>query len=404
MNRPYGATIVRASMIHAWRAIAMAGIALGLAACSDQSTPGPASPAAVDVSAYTVESTQMPVMSELNGRVVAAVTAEIRPQIGGIVRKRLFTEGSAVKAGQVLYEIDPTSAQTAVSDAQATLASARVALASANAKAARYRKLVGIEAVSRESAEEAEALYKQAASAVVSAEASLEAANISLSYANVTSPIDGVIGRSSVSQGALVTANQTTALTTVQQLDPIYVDATQSASDVLRIRRGFEQGAVKLEGGRPVVRLLLDDGRTYEQTGQLELAEAIVDETTGTMTLRAKFPNPKGELLPGLYGQIRIEGAILQNALVVPQVAVSRDTKGNALAYVINEDNTIEQRTLTTRRAVGDQWIVEKGLKAGERVVVEGLQKVRVGSLVNVTGEVSAATSISSSAVSAASR
>lgn len=403
MHSPRRTTLLRANQRYTWRAMAMAGFALALAACGDPSATAPAKPPAVEVSAYTVKSSQVPVSSELNGRVVAAVTAEIRPQIGGIVRKRLFTEGSAVVAGQVLYEIDPTSAQTTVSDAQATLASARVALASAKAKAARYRELVRIEAVSRESAEEAEAAYKQATSAVVSAEAKLKAATISLAYANVTSPINGRIGRSSVSAGALVTAGQTTALATVQQLDPIYLDATQSASEVLRIRRSFAQGVVKLEGGRPVVRLVLDDGTAYGPSGELQLAEAIVDQTTGTVTLRAQFPNPKGELLPGMYGQIRLEGAVMQDALVVPQVAISRDAKGNALAYVIDANNTIEQRSLTTRQALGDQWIVESGLKAGERVVVEGLQKVRAGAVVKVTGDVPASTSAPVPAAPAAS-
>ncbi len=402
MHRPYRAASVRAGTHHALRAIATTGFALALAACGNQSAPPPAKPAAVNVSAYTVERSQVPVTKELNGRVVAAVTAEIRPQIGGIVLKRLFTEGSTVEAGQVLYEIDPTSAQTTVSDAQATLASAKVALASAKAKAARYKKLVEIEAVSLESAEEAEAAYKQAVSSVISAEAALKSANISLGYANVTSPIKGIIGRSSVSQGALVTANQTTALATVQQLDPIYVDATQSASDLLRIRQSFEQGLVKLDGSRAVVRLVLDDGSTYEHAGQLKLSEAVVDETTGTVTVRAQFPNPKGYLLPGLYGQIRLEGAVMQDALVVPQVAISRDAKGNALAYVIDANNTIEQRSLTTGQALGDQWIVETGLKAGERVVVEGLQKVRAGSVVNVTGEEPVSTSISATSAPAA--
>lgn len=370
--------------------VMMAALALALTACSDDPVTDPEKPAAVEVIAYTVKSSQVPVSSELNGRVVAAVTAEIRPQTGGIVRKRLFTEGSEVKAGQVLYEIDPTSAQTSVSDAQATLASAKVAVASAKAKAVRYRELVSIEAVSAESAEEADAAYKQAAAAVVSAEAKLEAANISLAYANVTSPINGRIGRSSVSEGALVTGGQTTALATVQQLDPIYLDATQSAAEFLRIRQRFEQGAVKLENGRPVIRLIKDDGSVYEPVGELQLADAIVDESTGTVTIRSQFPNPKGELLPGMYGQIRIEGAVLQDALVVPQVAISRDVKGNALAYVIDANNIIEQRTLTTGQAMGDQWVVTSGLTAGERVVVEGLQKVRVGSVVSVADEASA--------------
>ncbi|MDX2422278.1 MAG: efflux RND transporter periplasmic adaptor subunit [Amphritea sp.] len=359
-------------------------LALSLAACTDESAIALNKAPVVEVVAYTVVSSQVPVSTKLTGRVVAAVTAEIRPQTGGIVRKRLFTEGSEVEAGQVLYEIDPTSAQTSVSGAEATLSSAEVALARAKAKAVRYRELVDIEAVSQESAEETEAAYKQANSAVVSAEANLKAARISLSYANVTSPINGRIGRSSVSEGALVTANQITALATVQQLTPIYVDATQSATEFLRIREQFEQGKIKLKEGRPVVRLIKDDGSLYKQVGKLELADAIVDQTTGTVTVRSLFSNRDNELIPGMYGQIRLEGAVMQNALVVPQVAISRDVKGNALAYVINENNTIEERKLTTGQTMGDQWIVESGLHAGERVVVEGLQKVQVGSVISV--------------------
>ncbi|MBZ0334412.1 efflux RND transporter periplasmic adaptor subunit [Marinobacter sp. AL4B] len=377
-------------------------LVLTLAACTQEPASAPEDPPPMEVVAYTVESSQVPVSRELTGRVVAAVTAEIRPQTGGIVRKRLFTEGSEVEAGQVLYEIDPTSVQTTVRDAEATLASAKVAVVSAKAKAMRYRDLVKIEAVSQESAEEAEAAYQQAVSAVDSAEANLESARLSLSYANVTSPISGRIGRSSVSEGALVTANQSTALATVQQLDPVYLDATQSAEEFLYIRQQFEQGKIKLANGDPVVRLIKHDGSLYESVGTLELADAIVDETTGTVTARSRFPNPNGELIPGMYGQIRLEGAVLQNALLVPQVAISRDVKGNALAYVIDENNTIEERTLTTGQTLGDQWVVESGLQAGERVVVEGLQKVQAGSVVSVAEETEAADgSISTSETSA---
>lgn len=358
-----------------------------LAACSDKVARSPREAQIVEVVAFTVENTQLPVSSELTGRVVAAVTAEIRPQIGGIVRRRLFTEGSNVEAGQVLYEIDSTTAQTSVSDAQASLTSAQVAVASARAKAARYRDLADIEAVSQESMEEAEAAYQQSISAVDSARAQLEAAKISLSYANVTSPIKGRIGRSNVSEGALVTANQATALATVQQLDPIYLDATQSADRFLRIRKQFRDGDVKLENGRPVVRLLKDDGSFYEQVGTLGLEDSIVDETTGTLTVRSVFPNPDSEWLPGMFGRIRLDGAVMQNALVVPQVAISRDVKGNALAYVIDENNLIEERTLTTGEALGDQWVVESGLQAGERIVVEGLQKIQAGSRVRLAGD-----------------
>lgn len=369
------------------KTILLATAAMALAGCNQDSGPPSGEAPPVEVVVYTIENTQVPLSSELTGRIVAAVTAEIRPQTGGIVRKRLFTEGSKVEAGQVLYEIDPTSAQTSVSDAEATLSSAKVAVASAKAKAVRYRELVVIEAVSQESAEEAEAAYQQAISAVTSAEANLEAARLSLSYANVTSPIEGRIGRSNVSEGALVTANQAAALATVQQLDTVYVDATQSASEFMRIRQQFNRGEVELENGSPVVRLVKDDGSLYEPVGTLGLDDAIVDETTGTVTVRAQFPNPNSELIPGMYARVRLEGAVMKNALVVPQVAISRDVKGNALAYVVNDRNTIEERTLTTGRTLGDQWVVESGLQAGERVVVEGLQKIRVGSAVTVAND-----------------
>ncbi len=374
--------------------IKLLALALTLASCNQEPASAPEKMPPVEVVAYTVKNSQVPVSSELTGRVSAAVTAEIRPQAGGIVRKLLFTEGSEVKAGQVLYEIDPTSAQTTVSDAEATLSSAKVAVATAKAKAVRYRELVKIEAVSQESAEEAEASYKQALSTVASAEANLKAAKTSLSYTDVTSPINGRIGRSSVSVGALVTANQTTALTTVQQLDPVYLDATQSASEFLSIRRQFDKGEVKLEDNNSVVRLIKPDGSIYDQIGKLELDDASVDETTGTVTVRSKFPNPNNELIPGMYGKIRIEGAVMQEALLVPQVAIRRDVKGNGLAYVIDENNTIEERTVTTGHTMGDQWIVESGLQAGERIVVEGLQKVQIGSVVSVAEETKEASAL----------
>ena len=367
--------------------IMVAAVVLLLTSCNQESGPVREEGRPVEVVAYTVESSQVPLSSELTGRVVAAVTAEIRPQTGGIVRKRLFTEGSEVEAGQVLYEIDPTSAQTSVRDAEATLSSANVANANAKAKAVRYRELVTIEAVSQESAEEAEAAYQQTISAVASAEANLDVAKLSLSYANVASPINGRIGRSSVSEGALVTANQAAALATVQQLDPIYLDATQSATEFLSIRQQFSDGEVELANGSPVVRLVKDDGSLYESVGTLGLEDAIVDETTGTVTVRSQFPNPDGGLIPGMYGKIRLEGAVMQESLVVPQVAISRDVKGNALVYVIDENNTIEERTLTTGPTFGDQWIVESGLQAGERIVVEGLQKIQAGSAVSIANE-----------------
>ena len=364
--------------------ITLITVMLALVACNQEAPRQSREAKPAEVVTYTVARSQVPVSSELTGRVVAAVTAEIRPQTGGIVRKVLFKEGSEVTAGQVLYEIDPRSAQTSVSDAEATLSSAMVAQASAKSKAARYRELVAIEAVSQESAEEAETAYKQAISAVDSARANLEVAKTSLSYAKVTSPIDGRIGRTNVSEGALVTANQTNALATVQQLGSVYLDASQSATEFLRIRQQFQQGEVKLASDAPVVRLVKGDGSLYEQVGKLELADAVVDQTTGSVTVRTLFPNPNNELIPGMYGKIRIEGAVIQDALVVPQVAISRDVKGNALVYVIGEGKVVEQRTLTTGKALGDQWVIQNGLEVGDQVVIEGLQKIQVGSVVSV--------------------
>jgi len=375
---------------------------LALTACNQETAPKPRETQPAEVVTHTIKRSQVPISSELTGRVVAAVMSEIRPQTGGIVRKVLFKEGSEVTAGQVLYEIDPGSAQTSVSDAEATLSSALTAQASAKSKAARYRELVEIEAVSQESAEEAETAYKQAISAVASAQANLEAAETSLSYANVTSPIDGRIGRSNVSEGALVTANQSTVLATVQQLGSVYLDASQSATEFLRIRQQFQQGEVKLASDSPVVRLVKGDGSFYDQVRKLELSDALVNQTTGSVTVRTLFPNPNNELIPGMYGKIRIEGAVIQDAIVVPQVAISRDVKGNALVYVVGEDNIVEQRTLTTGKALGDQWIVESGLQVGERVVTQGLQKIQAGSVVTIAeqsnqSEVPAAPSISDS-------
>lgn len=361
--------------------------ALALSGCERATAPvaAPPSPAPVQVTAFTVEPKTVPIVNEIAGRTTASVTAEIRPQVGGIILKRLFTEGADVVQGQALYQIDPSAARATVANAQAALASAQASLGLAKEKAQRYQELVAIEAVSRESADEAQAAFKQAQSEVAANRALLDTASLSLSQAEVRSPISGRIGRSSVSQGALVTASQATALATVTQLDPIFVDAAQSAVNVLRFRRDFEAGRLKIDGGgRPTARLTLEDGSVYAHPGQLLLAEAIVEETAGTITLRAQFPNPRRELLPGMYVRMTLEGAVAEATLLVPQVAVTRDAKGNGLVYVIGADNTLEQRPLVVHRAIGDQWIVDSGLKAGERIVVEGLQRVRAGMVVKV--------------------
>jgi membrane fusion protein, multidrug efflux system len=337
------------------------GIGLLLPACGDKAPAAPPAAAAapVEVVAYTVQARKVPVSVELPGRTAAFASAEIRPQVGGILQKRLFTEGGEVRAGQVLYQIDPAQSKASVANSQATLASAQATLASARETAARYKDLVAIEAVSRESADEADAAFKKAQADVAAAQATLQTARLALGYTSVTSPISGRIGRSSVTQGALLTASQTTALATVQQLDPIFVDATQSAAENLRVRREFREGKLKIGGdGRPTARLTLEDGTAY--------------------------PNPERLLLPGMYVRMTLEGAVAEEALVVPQVALTRDAKGNAVAFVIGQGDKVEQRVLSTQQAMGDQWIVNSGLKAGERIVVEGVQKVRAGAVVKV--------------------
>ena len=412
VRQPLGCAVIRSPYSAAtvgWNRVigtALIVAALLLAACRDPA-PGEtlaAAPAAapVDVVVRTLRAVQVPVHVELPGRTAAFATAEIRPQIGGIVLERLFTEGAEVRAGQVLYRIDAAAATAAVAGAEATLASARSALATARDRATRYRELVAIEAVSQESADAAQAAHEQAAAQVQAAEAALRSHRLALGYADVRSPIDGRIGRSSVSQGALVTAAQATALATVHQLDPIYVDAVQPISELLRVRRDLAQGRLRLENGRPTVRLVLDDGTTYPLAGELLLAEAIVDQTASSVTLRARFPNPRRELLPGMYVRVVFEGVVEREGLLVPQVAVTRDARGAGVAMVVGPDGRVEARTLVAERAVGDQWIVDQGLQPGERVVVEGLQRVHAGTVVRATEAPTANATASASATTAA--
>jgi membrane fusion protein, multidrug efflux system len=355
-----------------------------LAACDNAGSKAPA-PHPVDVVVYEVKTADVPVNTEVPGRVTASAVAEIRPQVGGILLKRTFVEGGEVKAGQVLYVIDPASARAQLASAQAALASARATLVTSRENATRYADLVKIEAVSAQSAEEAQSAFETAQANVATAAASLESAQLALGYTEVKAPISGRIGRSTVTQGALLTADQTTALATVQQLDPVYVDATYSAAQILRFRRERAAGRITLDSqSRPRALLTLDDGHAYEHAGEVLLAETIVDESTGTVALRAQFPNPEGFLLPGMYVRMTMQGAVSKDTLVVPQSAVSRNAKGNAVVMIVGKDNKVEERTIVAGQATGNQWIVESGLAIGDRVIVEGLQKVRAGSPVKV--------------------
>jgi membrane fusion protein (multidrug efflux system) len=353
-----------------------------LAACGKSKSEAPAAgaPPAPQVSVYTVKPAPLTVTTELPGRTTAYEVADVRPQVGGLIQKRLFVEGTVVKAGQPLYKIDPSTYQATYNSAKAALAKAKANLLTTGPKVERYKELVAIEGVSKQDYDDAVAAHEQAKADVESAAASLQTASINLKYTDVSSPINGRIGRSVVTPGALVTAGQTTALTTVQQLDPMYVDVTQSATDLMRLKQDMEAGKLKKSGdGQANVTLKMADGSSYSQKGKLQFSDVTVDQTTGNVTLRALFPNPKGELLPGMYVRAVLDAGVSEAAITVPQQGVTRNQKGQATAMVLNAENKVEPRILTTSNAQGDKWIVTSGLKAGDRVIVEGLQKVKPG-------------------------
>jgi len=362
--------------------LALAG-ALLLAACGGKEPPagpGAGGPGAPAVTVLTVQAESVAVARELPGRTSPYLIAELRPQVTGIVKQRLFTEGSEVKAGQVLYQIDPATYQAAHDSARANLARAEANLYAARLKAERYADLVKIEAVSKQANDEASAAQKQAQADVASARAALDKAKIDLAFTRVSSPIAGRISRSAVTPGALVTANQAAALATVQKLDPIYVDLTQPSAELLRMRRDLESGKLQHASGNSVpVQLVLEDGSLYGAEGRLAFSEVTVDQATGSVTLRAVFPNPRGELLPGMYVRARLTQGVNRTAMLVPHAAVSRTPRGEAQAMVVNADNKVEARIVKAEQSIGDKWVVTEGLAAGDRVIVEGLQKVKPG-------------------------
>jgi len=338
--------------------------ALLLAGCGHHAAP-PA-PAPPRVSVVTLRTQTVPIITELPGRVTAYRTADVRPQVNGIILKRLFAEGGEVRAGQQLYQIDPAPYRAAYDSAVAANASAR-------ALAQRDRSLVETNLVSKQDYDNAEALYLQAQAAV-------ETARINLVYTKVLSPITGRISRSFVTEGALVTANQPTALATVQQLEPVYVDVTQPSTTLLRLRREADAGLLKQnEAGKTQVRLRLEDGTDYPHSGTLEFSEVTVDTGTGSVTLRALMPNPERLLLPGMFVREQIQEGVRQGAVLAPQQGVSHDQKGEPNALIVGSGDVVELRNLQVDRAIGDQWVVTKGLKAGDRVIVEGIQSAKPG-------------------------
>lgn len=369
--------------------------ALGLNACgknaqdgagSAKAAPGkagaPAMPPA-EVGVVTVQPHTVDVTESLPGRTTAYQVAEIRPQVSGIVLKRLFEEGSMVKTGQQLYQIDPATYQAAVDTAVANVNKAAATLTAAKNQAGRYAGLVKLNAISRQAYDDAIATQRSDEADLASAKAALQTAQINLAYTKVMSPITGRIGKSSVTPGALVTANQTATLATVTQLDPIYVDVTQSSAQLMQLKNKLAAGQITPDKGDAVVDLMLDDvHQQYPHPGKLQFADVTVDPTTGSVDIRAEFPNPEGMLLPGLFVRAVLHEGQHDNVLTVPQQAVSRDAQGQASVWVVGADNKAQKAIIQTGDAIGDQWLVTGGLQAGQTIVVQGIQKVQPGATV----------------------
>ena len=356
----------------------MGAALLILSACSgggnERGRPAP------EVGYVILKPASIPIPVSLGGRTVAYETSEVRPQVNGIIRKRLFTEGSLVHAGQQLYQIDPGLYQAAVDQAEANLASAKASADAAEAKAQRYKPLAEQQAISLQDYTDAEAQARQAKAAVAQTTAALETARINLRYTRVLAPIGGRIGRSLVTTGALVNANQSQPLAVIDRLNPIYVDLQQSSAELTKLRMEIARG--KVSRGSTVVHLKLEDGSTYPEAGRIEFSEVSVDEATGTVTLRARFPNPNGLLLPGMFVTAEFDQAIESSAYLVPQPALQRDFDGSAFVYVVGKDNKAERRKISTDRTSGTNWVVTSGLEPGDRVITQGLNDVRQGTAV----------------------
>ncbi|ECL1798670.1 multidrug efflux RND transporter periplasmic adaptor subunit AcrA [Salmonella enterica] len=337
-----------------------------------------------EVGVVTLKTEPLQITTELPGRTVAYRIAEVRPQVSGIILKRNFVEGSDIEAGVSLYQIDPATYQATYDSAKGDLAKAQAAANIAELTVKRYQKLLGTQYISKQEYDQALADAQQATAAVVAAKAAVETARINLAYTKVTSPISGRIGKSSVTEGALVQNGQASALATVQQLGPIYVDVTQSSNDFLRLKQELANGSLKQENGKAKVDLVTSDGIKFPQSGTLEFSDVTVDQTTGSITLRAIFPNPDHTLLPGMFVRARLQEGTKPTALLVPQQGVTRTPRGDATVLVVGADNKVETRQIVASQAIGDKWLVTDGLKAGDRVVVSGLQKVRPGAQVKV--------------------
>ncbi|MDB5683706.1 MAG: efflux transporter periplasmic adaptor subunit [Sphingomonas bacterium] len=366
-------TAYRSGLKHRWPLVAAP--LLLLAGCGGSDAKGP--PPAPEAGFVVLETETVPLQIELAGRTAAFEMSEVRPQVSGVIKARLFTEGAIVQAGQTLYQIDPSLYRAAVAEARANVTNAEATREAAEARAGRYRPLAEIEAVSQQDYTDARATARQAAAAVALNRARLETSSINLGFTRVPAPITGRIGRSIATTGALVTANQPEPLTTIQRLDPIYVDIQQSSADLLALRRSLTAGGLIPSSAE--VRLQLEDGSDYPAAGLVQFAEAMVDPATGTVTLRARFPNRSGLLLPGMYVRARLSQATAQNAILVPQAGITRSPRGDATVMLVGADGTAVERRVQADRTVGDKWLVTDGLKPGDRVIVEGLGRIRPG-------------------------
>lgn len=331
------------------------------------------------VNVVTLKTEALPVSTELPGRTSAFRVAEVRPQVSGIILTRNFTEGSDVRAGSSLYQIDSASYQAAYDSAKGDLAKARASANIARLTLARYQKLINTQYISKQDFDNAEAQLQQADAAVQAASAAVQSGKINLDYTQVKAPISGRIGKSNVTEGALVQNGQPAALTTITQLDPVYVDVSQSSSDFLRLKQEITSGKLKQENGKVKVELIISNNQPYPHTGTLEFSDVTVDPTTGSITLRALFPNPDHLLLPGMFVRAKLDEGINPDVILVPQQSVSRNQRGDASVMLVDKDNKVHEQKITVTQAIGDKWLVNDGLKAGDRVVISGLQKIRPG-------------------------
>ncbi len=353
---------------------------LALSGCNDKDSQQAAgNQQAPEVGIVTLKNEPLMVTTELPGRTAAFRIAEVRPQVSGIILKRNYKEGSDVKAGTSLYQIDPATYQATYDSAKADLAKAQANAEITRLTVNRYKSLLGTNYVSQQEFDKASADYAEANATVQATKAAVETARINLAYTKVTAPISGRSGKSTITEGALVSVGQPTALTTVQQLDPIYVDVTQSSDDYLRLKNEIAKGVVQKGDNKAKVHLIMENGKNYSETGYLEFSDITVDETTGSITIRAIFPNPNEELLPGMFVRAKLEEGIRRDSILVPQQGVTRTPRGEATVMVVGADEKVEPRVITANQAIGDKWLVTSGLKAGDRVIVTGLQKIKPG-------------------------